>query len=153
MRRDTCPINCCLCYANVRGRSNYKNHRGYRKPPKVRWFPLATYVQPPMGDSGDGKRRLIWPDPAFLAAFPAIAEFMTLDKWDDGKPRAPSTLTLFASDGRLKASFNDKALDRVGFLTADTLEELLVELNASLEANTLDWRRHSGGKAGGRSGK
>jgi len=144
-----CSSSCPLCYANIRGRSNYKNHRGYIKPHKWRWFPLASYVRPPSPDGkGDGAINL-WPDSAFVRDYPALAEFMSMDRWDDGTAREPTTLLLFASDGRLKACVNDKACNRVAFITGVDLQEVLRLIECGLETNTLDWRGHRPGGAGG----
>jgi len=77
---------------------------------------------------------------AFQTRFPALVEYLTVDKWDDGKPRETATISLFIDAGALKACFNDRALSRNAFVTGDSVEGILDALEAGLVNETLDWR-------------
>jgi hypothetical protein len=76
-----------------------------------------------------------------LEEAPNVAHFLCQRKWEeDGKPRVPGSITLFAEQGKLKACCNDKAMNRVGFVAADSLKELLDVLERKLADDSIDWR-------------
>ena len=77
----------------------------------------------------------------WVERYPALVEYMTLDKWEDGKPRATASLLLFMDQGRVKARFSDRALSRTLWLSAESLRVLLECLEADLEEGTGDWRQ------------
>jgi len=71
---------------------------------------------------------------------PAIFEFLTCSKWDDGAPRKLGTLTLFFEAGRWKAWVNDKDGSRSACVTASSVEDLVVNIESGLMSGSLDWR-------------
>jgi hypothetical protein len=82
-----------------------------------------------------------WVDEEFIASHPSLAEFMRETSWDDGKPRKTGTI-LIVADGRvLKASVHDRDARRSAWVSADTLCELLVRIDAALGTDSLEWRK------------
>lgn len=71
----------------------------------------------------------------------ALFEWLTCSQYDDGTPRAPSTVTLFWAEGLFKAVLNDKEEIRSAFVSGRTVEDALEALDAGLLAGNLDWRR------------
>lgn len=83
--------------------------------------------------------------------YPTLMEFLSEDRYDDGSPRRTATVTLFADAGTVKGSLNDRDLDRVAFVSAESLAALLVILEAKLSESSLDWRDNQGkGRGKGR---
>lgn len=98
---------------------------------------------PPTVPSSGGDLR----DEVFAATFPAIAEYLTLTKWESGKPRKTTTLTLFVEDGAFKVCVNDRDGGRVAFVTGNALGEVWDALEGGLATASLDWRRAAGDRA------
>lgn len=72
---------------------------------------------------------------------PAIFEFLTSDKWDDGKTRQRGTVTVFFEDGRWKAWVNDKDGGRSACVSGKTLDDCITKAEIGLVEDSLDWRR------------
>lgn len=83
------------------------------------------------------------PPADLVERFPALWEYLSLDRWEDGKARALSSLTVFWGDGRLKCCLNDKANNRCLFASGESLAALLTALEAALASDTADWRASS----------
>lgn len=66
---------------------------------------------------------------------------LTARRYADGTPRDVSTITLFWEHGRWKVCLNDRDNGKVAFLTTSELTHLWDELEAALQARTLDWRK------------
>jgi hypothetical protein len=64
-----------------------------------------------------------------------------LTAWEDGGPRKPGTVLLFAEEGRWKCCLLDKDAGTIAFLTAGTHAELLKTVEKQLEAGTVEWRK------------
>lgn len=82
---------------------------------------------------------------------PALSEYMTLSKWEDGTERETATLLVLWEEGMWKAQVNDRAQGRAAWWSAWTLTGLLQRVEASLAADEVDWRRKrewGGGKKG-----
>jgi len=77
---------------------------------------------------------------SFQSKYPALAEYMSAETWDDGKPRQTSTLTFFYEDGCVKGCLNDREADRALWVTAGALLEALEAIEKALAAGTGDWR-------------
>jgi len=91
-----------------------------------------------------------YPDDAgFSEQYPALWDFMTTDRWDDGKARQRSTLTIFCEGGAFKASLNDRDGKCSGFTTAATFSDVLGALEEALQNETIDWRAWQGFKKKG----
>jgi hypothetical protein len=79
-----------------------------------------------------------------LSHCPALWEFLTCDKFDDGTIRERSTLTFFCDGPAAKLCLTDRAADRIAFAAADTLDAALILLNEQIECGTLLWRDSDG---------
>jgi len=80
-------------------------------------------------------------DEAFTKAHPALWEFLTLTRWEDGSPRETGTLFIFVEDGGLKVAVNDREGGLVAFLTSKTFKGLLEAVEKGIREDRLDWRR------------
>lgn len=80
---------------------------------------------------------------------PRLFEYLSEAAWEDGTERELSTLTLFTADGRWRASLNDKALNRIAFMSGATPEACLDNLENGLENDDLDWRPNRGASGPG----
>ena len=72
--------------------------------------------------------------------FPAVCEFLSAVKWEDGSDRKTGTLNLFLQDGKLKCWLNDKEFGRSLCRSGDSLDELLQALDTALSDPRADWR-------------
>ena len=72
--------------------------------------------------------------------FPALAEFLTATRWDNGDVRAPGTLTVFTDGPVWKVCLSDKDAGVVAFVTAESPDGVLLAANKGLETGSLDWR-------------
>lgn len=81
-------------------------------------------------------------------AYPAVLMELSCLEFEDGEPREPSSLLIFAQDGLLKGMLRDKSNDRVAFVSGVSLEGVLEALEKGLTRSELDWRRDkpSGGR-------
>lgn len=79
-------------------------------------------------------------DAALASSCPALHEFLTLRVLPDGKARTPSTLLLFAEGGLWKACLNERDQAVNLWATAETFQGLLLELEARLTADHVEWR-------------
>ena len=82
--------------------------------------------------------------------FPAIAEFLTLDHWDDGTDRRTATLLLFCEAGRWTSCLNDRENGRSAWASGDTPEGALEALEDGLASDNASWRASGQGKTSGR---
>jgi hypothetical protein len=135
-----CVDPCLLCYSNARGRSNWKNHYGYRKPPERRLSLMGQWTnQRPSKPAADDSSEL-FEDDDLKARCPALVDYLTSTKWGDGRPRQTATLHVFVDQGQLKCFLNDRAVGRSACVSASTLVGLLGVLEAGLRGDCLDWR-------------
>lgn len=81
---------------------------------------------------------------------PVLLEYLVQDKWDDGKPRVTSTLSVFFEDGLFKLWLNDRDLERSVCMGGATLLQALASLDRRLEAGTVEWRCSRSRKRSGR---
>ena len=81
----------------------------------------------------------------FRSRFPALAEYLEVDSWDDGKTRLTSTLLVFVEDGSVKGCLNDREADRALWVTAGSIQGVIEALEAALAAGTGDWRARTNG--------
>lgn len=81
------------------------------------------------------------PDPAFKKAYPLLSQGMCDLLWDDGKPRAPWTLTLRFDGSAVNSCVNDKELSMGMYTSGSSVEDVLGLVEAALAAGTASWRR------------
>jgi len=142
-----CDPGCPLCYSNVRARSNYKGHVGYRPVRAEVRLTMSQYIRKEQAPKGPGGAQgKVVPPEDIVSRFPALWEYLSLDRWEDGKKREVSSLTLFWGDGRLKAALNDKANGRVLFSAGTSLSDLLVSLEAALVSGDAEWKVSAAGR-------
>lgn len=97
------------------------------------------------------ERSMVGDASGLMADCPALWEFLTMDKWDDGGTRVTGTLLLFADDGKLKAALRDRDGGWVTFASASDLETLLLTLDEGIQREALEWRKER--PMGGNRGK
>lgn len=71
---------------------------------------------------------------------PALSEFLSEARWDDGSPRVTGSITLFCDDGVWKLCLSDKDAGRVAFVSAGTPTEVFAAADKALQSSSLDWR-------------
>lgn len=92
--------------------------------------------------AGDG----FYPDlPEAVEAFPILNALLTVNQID-GKTRQGATITFWMEDIGVKAVMSDRAAKRKLWAQAPSLMGILGELEAALEAKTVDWRNDAGTK-------
>lgn len=69
-----------------------------------------------------------------------LTEYLISTRWPDGKPRQVATLTIFADEGLLKASLNDRATEQILWASASDLSSLLEALELLLQSECPPWR-------------
>jgi len=75
--------------------------------------------------------------------YPAIWEYLTADRWEDGAVRQTSTLQLFGDRGSLKVALKDRENGVICFLSGRDPEEALEALEMALRNGTAEWREDS----------
>lgn len=86
-------------------------------------------------------------DPVVARALPALWEYLTATRFEDGSVRVCSTLLIFVEDGLWKACLNDRENDRSAWVSAGTWKELLEALERGLASDTAHWRAKPQGPA------
>jgi hypothetical protein len=89
----------------------------------------------------NGSVLLALPD-ADVKKFPALAEAMTRNRYDDGNVRIPSKVSIWVDGTTVKASIQDESADRYACVSADSLASILDVLNRGLAMDRLDWRQN-----------
>jgi hypothetical protein len=140
MRVHHDAAGCPLCWQNRRGRTNYKGHWGYRRPPRERplqpWE-VCVMKRPKSVEEMGGER----PDPGkLLENVREVYDLLTDGTWEDGSRRALATLLLFAEGSNWKLCVSDRATGRVAFVTGRTPEDVIAITNEQLLEERLDWR-------------
>lgn len=79
-------------------------------------------------------------DPAFNKLYPLLGQHMTQLAWSDGKPRDPSTMSIFTDGPLWKVFLNERNSRQSLCVTAATHAELLAVLETSLGSGCADWR-------------
>ena len=132
---------CAGCYSNLRCRSNYRGHLGYRILRPV--LSLMEMLRMKRDSSTPATKKGEWtcPDPYFKKTYPSLAQGLCDPFWDVGKPRIPWTLTIRFDAGTCNLCINDKDGGRGSYTTAETMAEALELVEAAIKAETLAWRR------------
>ena len=138
---------CGLCYANKRGRSNHKGHRGYRSKPlkHVNYFP-EHQVKKPTQEPQKTAGAVSLSDTSFSNKHPHITEYLCTEKWEDGTARDPSALSISVREGYMSLALNDKDLKQSLYTQAETLAEALKLMEGCLKDGTGVWRPWKAGK-------
>jgi hypothetical protein len=79
-------------------------------------------------------------DELWLSEHPALAEWMTMMQWSDGRPRETSTVLLFFDTGMWKACLNDRDAGRVAFVSGASPASVLGLLDTQLQESAVEWR-------------
>lgn len=145
-------VFCPLCYSNVRGRSNYKGHKGYRKSPSDKAVSIMAILRKVVTSREVPPDLGCWVAPDGSELMPALREFLTLAVWEDGTDRVPGTMVAFVDGGMVKVLLNDKDADRVAVVSAKSLYAAMEAADEHLTMDALDWRR-SRPQGGGRGVK
>jgi len=75
----------------------------------------------------------------FGSRWPAIWEYLSLDRWEDGKVRQTSTLQLFTDRGAAKVCLKDRDGSMNCWVSGRDPFEALEALEAVLRAGTAEW--------------
>lgn len=134
-------IFCVRCYLNVRGRGNYKGHRGYRKPRVLQFkddgeCPVKKPSSSPTKGVPEGKPM---PGDTF-SRLCLLWSYLTDDVWEDGSSRQRATLLLTMDGGVAKVWLNDRATGRSAWSAGETADEALLALEEALATDTVSWR-------------
>lgn len=141
----TCPQGrltgwCGYCYDGRQGRAFHKGHFGYVHVEGRKWSQRmsllkrsakVTEVSPPALPSGTT---------GVKSCLPALAEFLTLNRWEDGAKRVLGTISLFWQDGYFKSWVNDKDACRSACVSAPTFDDVLLLIEQRLLDDSLEWR-------------
>jgi hypothetical protein len=145
-------LNCPQCYSNVRCRGNYKGHRAYKAPRKLKRFKMSEFLKrPPTGGQSPTSSAELC-DAEFRLSYPAMYEYVALTSFEDGTARQTSTIYLFTDGGKWKLLFKDRDGSRCFFVTADDLTTALETAERQLQDGRADWRADRPPTAG-RGGK
>lgn len=79
-------------------------------------------------------------DSALQEKYPAVAEFLTSEGTENGKPRKTATVTISFVQGAFKAFLNDRESRMSICVTADTIGGLWEALEGSITSDDPDWR-------------
>lgn len=104
----------------------------------------------PKDDSADLPPTLVR-DNVFIKACPALWEYLTLSRWEDGATRRTATLLVMVDEGTLKACLNDRDAERSLWVTGGTFQGLLAAIEERLKEGTGEWRKNQAWN--GRGGK
>jgi len=113
--------------------------------PKPEWFLdaeesiMAGFKKPKL-DSVLKPMLNAWSDPGDKSDFPNIFGFLTETKYDDGSPRMTGSFSVWTQLGVLKASISDKDNQRVAYVEALTLHELIETIERTICDDNTDWK-------------
>ena len=142
----TRDLSCLFCYANRRGRSNYRGHRGFQAPRRVTSWHVEIILKKP--DPAERKRIAVegLADDLFVKKLPSIMEYLVTEQWDDGSPREASALSVTIKDGLIQVALNDKAMKQSLYTSAATLQDALKLMEGCLRDGKAPWRVWKAGK-------
>ena len=75
-----------------------------------------------------------------LASVPSLMEFLSSTLYEDGSSRLTGTLQISTGSGRWQGKLRDLAEKRYCFVTAETLDNLLLALEEVCQTGEGDWR-------------
>jgi len=112
---------------------------------------MARFASRKTAQSAQPEKFNISADTEFFNDYPAVAEYLTLDRWEDGTVRSRSTVTIFAEEDCWKCCLNDRDGSRSLFVSASTFSGLLRTLERCLQEEGTPWRDYA--KQKGKGGK
>lgn len=80
------------------------------------------------------------PDSGAMAGCPTLWEMMTVSRID-GKPRQPSTMSVWIQDGRVMCCLNERDEGMALFASGATLDDALEEMELHLISDCPPWRK------------
>jgi len=91
-------------------------------------------------------------DATLSKKYPALFEFLTCNRDDEGRERKTATLSIFYHDGQFKCFLNDRQEECSTCVTATTLNGLWEALESRITSSEPGWRalRQQGGGKGHR---
>jgi len=100
---------------------------------------MAIARPPKVTGSGVASQAIARPG-KLLSGWPNVLAFLSLTSWPDGSQRKTGEITLGTENGLWKARIKDPEGIRVAFYAADTVDDLLSQLDERLESDRLEWR-------------
>lgn len=85
----------------------------------------------------------LWANEKFEDKYPALFELLAKGIFE-GQPRVGASVTLFASDGRLKACISDRETHQALWLTLEPFEDVLAEIELAIVQGKEAWRSTNG---------
>jgi len=76
----------------------------------------------------------------FAERLPALGEYLTSDKWENGDARVTSTLLVFQEDGVWKCCLNDRDQLRTLWVSGASMLDVLDALESLLASGEGEWR-------------
>jgi len=86
----------------------------------------------------------LWANDEWQESFPALYELLAAGLYQ-GEPRKPATLSLFISEGRLKACIRDRQTHQALWLTLEGSIDILREIEALIVSGGGEWRSFKNG--------
>lgn len=129
---------CGKCYANIKGRSNYRGHANYRQPRKG--SDSLALMKPAAGSLRGSASPPVSLQSTYLSAHLALLEFLSCQSWEDGSLRVPGTLQLTVTEGRWSGKLKDPHRKGYAYLSGATIDELLEAIEAALGTDQVAWR-------------
>lgn len=81
---------------------------------------------------------------------PAIHEYLTVKRFDDGTERQTATLLVFCEGGQFKICLSDRDTSQTLWASGETLTDALEALEASLQSPSPQWRTSAGKRQKGK---
>lgn len=78
-------------------------------------------------------------DEKLQKSYPALYEFLVVDKYDDGSPRETATISISVADDGYKFCLRDRDTSRCLWITATSFFDGLKHLDASLRSQDAPW--------------
>lgn len=83
-------------------------------------------------------------DLEFSAQYPALTEYLTADRDDEGKARETATLMVNITDGRFNVGLHDRQDHSWLWKSSNSLSGALTALEMAIQDGTGDWRKTKG---------
>lgn len=101
---------------------------------------MGRFVGKPITEPGVSRPASKVVSDDFSKKHPALWEYLTVDRFDDGTARETATLLLFVEDGLVKGCLNDRAGARSCWVSATSMGGLLGLLEEALQSDQAEWR-------------
>lgn len=98
------------------------------------------FKRPPKGTSDSGQSGASYDFGSWAKPCPALCEFLTQTRWEDGTVRATGTFLMLAEDGVWKGSLHDRDAQRSCWLSGKTPTDLLSAVEKVCLTGEADWR-------------